>query len=162
MAKFSQREQKALELMQGNLVKLGNRIVSKGRSASVRAGGSVIIKAMRSRAPVETGSLKKALGQRIKTYRRSGTSTSIIGARSKLYATAKGKRNPANYAHLPELGVRPHRIPRKGTKGIWHTGVEGKPYMRPAWDSAASDAKDAVVDKLSSVFNKEAKKLQVQ
>ena len=130
-----------IEEMTRNLEKLGTRVALRGPAAAVRAAGAVIIKEMRRRAPRDTGSLKKSLGQRVKTYRRSGVVTSIIGARSKRYETEKGRRNPAYYAHLLELGRK---------------GVSARPFMRPAWDSSASAARQAAIDKMQQIFEKEA------
>lgn len=149
-----------IEDMIQNLEKLGTRVALRGPAAAVRAGGSVIVKEMRRRAPKDTGSLKKSLGQRVKTYRGSKTVTSIVGARSKRYDTAKGRRNPAYYAHLIELGVKPHRTGKKKIgyrRGAgMHPGFRGRPFMRPGWDAAAPRAVDAVADKMTQVFEKEA------
>lgn len=142
-----------IEEMTKNLEKLGTRVALRGPAAAVRAGSAVIIKEMRRRAPVETGSLKKSLGQKVKNYRRSKTVTSVVGARSKRYDTDKGRRNPAYYAHLVELGVSPHRT---GKKGGMHPGFAAAPFMRPAWDAAAPRARQAVIDKMQQVFEKEA------
>lgn len=136
-----------IEEMTRNLEKLGTRVALRGPNAAVRAGGTVIVKEMRRRAPKDTGSLKKSLGQKVKTYRRSKAVASIIGARSKRYETAKGNRNPAYYAHLVELGT-------KGTGT--HPGIVAKPFMRPAWDASAPAARKAVIDKMTQVFQKEA------
>lgn len=142
-----------IEELTQRLEKLGTRVALRGPSAAVRAGGSVIVKEMRSRAPKETGSLKKSIGQKVKQYRRNQTVTAIIGARSKRYETVLGKRNPAYYAHLVELGVKPHRL---GRRGGTHPGIVRRPFMRPAWDGAAPRARQAVIDKMVQVFKKEA------
>lgn len=157
---------KGIDEMTKNLALLGTRIAKRGPAAAVRAGGSLIIREMRSRAPRETGSLKKSIGQKIKNYRGQKTVTGIIGARSKSYATAAGKRNPAYYAHLVEFGTAPHRTGKRKSflrrgKGR-HPGSRAQPFMRPAWDSAAPRARDAVVDKMKQVFEKEAKALAVK
>ena len=144
--------------MTKNLEQLGTRVAARGPAAAVRAGSSVIIKEMRRRAPNETGSLKKSMGQKVKNYRGNKTVTSIVGARSKRYATAKGNRNPAYYAHLVELGVAPHRTGKRGM----HPGFAARPFMRPAWDAAAPRARAAVIDKMKQVFDKEAKALTVK
>lgn len=136
-----------IEEMTRNLEKLGTRVALRGPNAAVRAAGSVIIKEMRRRAPKDTGSLKKALGQRVKTYRRSKAVASIIGARSKRYETSKGRKNPAYTAHLVEFGTKPHG---------GHPGTAAKPFMRPAWDASAPAAKQAVIDKMTEIFQKEA------
>jgi HK97 gp10 family phage protein len=152
-----------IEEMIQKLEQLGTRVAARGPAAAVRAGSSVIIKEMRRRAPTETGALKKSIGQRVKTYRRNKTVTSIVGARSKRYATDKGNRNPAYYAHLVEMGTAPHRTGRKKSfyrRGAgMHPGSKAQPFMRPAWDAAAPAAVAAVVDKMEQVFDKEAKAL---
>jgi len=145
-----------IEDMTRRLEQLGTRVAARGPSAGVRAGGAAVVKEMRRRAPKETGSLKKSIGQKVKQYRRNQTVTSIIGARSKPYKTAKGKRNPAYYAHLVEMGVAPHRTGRQGGR---HPGFKARPFMRPAWDAAAPRARAAVVDKMTEVFAKEAQAL---
>jgi hypothetical protein len=54
--------------------------------------------------------LKKAVFQRIKSYRGGAYVLAVVGARAKK-DPATG-RNPAKYAHLVEGGTRPHRIPK--------------------------------------------------
>ena len=157
---------KGIEKMTKNLAKLGTRVAARGPAAAVRAGGSVIIREMRSRAPKDTGSLKKAIGQKVKTYRGQKIVTGIIGARSKSYQTAQGKRNPAYYAHLVEFGTAPHKTGKKKSfyrrgKGQ-HPGSRAQPFMRPAWDSSSGRARDAVVNKMRQVFDKESKALVVK
>lgn len=144
-------QMQGIEELTRNLEKLGTRVALRGPPAAVRAAGTVIIKEMRRNAPKETGSLKKSLGQKVKQYRRNKTVTSIVGARSKPYETEKGKRNPAYYAHLVELGVKAHR----SGQGI-HPGVAARPFMRPAWDASAPRARQAVIDKMTQIFDKEA------
>lgn len=160
------KQLKGIAEMEKKLHQLGTRMATRGVSSGIRAGGSVIIKEMRRRAPKETGSLKKAIGQKIKNYRGQKIMTGIIGARSKSYATKKGKRNPAFYAHLVELGTAPHATGKKKAfyrrgKGR-HPGAKAQPFMRPAWDSAAPRSRQAVIDKLTQVFDKESKKLAVK
>lgn len=141
-----------IEEMIKSLEQLATRPAMRAPNAAVRAGASVIIKEMRSRAPKETGSLKKALGQKVKVYKRSGVVTSIVGARSKKYQTKLGGRNPAYYAHLVEMGTIAHRLGKRGR----HPGAKKQPFMRPAWAAAAPRARQAVIDKMREIFEKEA------
>ena len=91
-----------------------------------------ILKNARARVPVESGLLKKSLGVKTKTYRRSGVSIAVIGPRKGFktkvggvktrVGSAKGDetrqvRNPAKYAHLVELGTE-------------HSAA--KPFLEPA------------------------------
>ena len=74
--------------------------------SGVRAGSRVIIKAIKQRAPKETGRLKRALTQQVKWDSASGEMSSRIGAKSKKV----NSRNAARYLHLVEQGARPHQI----------------------------------------------------
>jgi HK97 gp10 family phage protein len=141
-----------IEALTKALEALGTKVAARGPDAGVRAAGAIIIKEMRRRAPKDTGVLKKSIGQKVKKYRRNQTVTSIIGGRSKAYETAEGKRNPAFYAHLVELGTKPHRV----GDGV-HPGSPAQPFMRPAWDASAPAARQAVVTKMTEVFEKAAK-----
>lgn len=118
----------------GALRNLEKRIVRGGVDKALRAASKPVIEAMRAEVPVETGSLKKSLGLKLRTYKAAGRRVSIIGARSRPYQTKLGKRNPAYYAHLVEFGVAPHdlREQRKvlGLKGV-RTRVGKKPRMHP-------------------------------
>lgn len=147
---------RGIEEMTRNLEQLGTRTALRGPSAAVRAAGSVIVKEMRRRAPRETGSLRKSLGQKVKTYKSDGTTVAIIGARSRTFQTSKGRRNPANYAHLVEKGSAPHRLGRGGR----HPGSAAKPFMRPAWDAQAPRARKAAIDKMTKIFEKESRRVR--
>ena len=143
--------------MTRRLERIGTKTALRGPNAAVRAGGSAIVREMRRRAPRDTGSLRKSLGQRVKTYRRDGTVVSIVGARSRSYETDKGRRNPAFYAHLVEFGTAPHKL-----GGGTHPGAQAHPFMRPAWDTASPEAKRAVIAKMQQVLEREAQKEAVQ
>lgn len=91
------------------------------RSAQTRASRIIITEA-RSRVPVRFGLLKKSLGRKSKTYRKSGTVVSVIGPRKGFKTQRVGGSkydDPVRYAHLVEYGTR-------------HSAA--KPFLRPAWD----------------------------
>lgn len=165
-------DKKHVDKMLRNLGQVSDRTEKRGASAAVRAGGTSMIKAIRNRAPVRTGTLKKNITQKVKTY-RSGNKVSIIGAKSVkvpikvvdgLDGEIKSKyANPANYFHLVEYGTKPHRMTRKLGKGkatFRHPGAKANPFARSAWSSNTSMAKRAVVSKLSAFMEKEAKKVR--
>jgi len=114
------RMKKALKSLEGGMQR---RIV---RPAAKKAFKSVV-KAMKQNAPRETGTLKKSIGLREKTYKRRGVVWVGVGAR-KIYANitrgkrgrmrattkkesaagigAKRWRGPTHYFHLVEYGTK--------------------------------------------------------
>jgi len=137
-----------IEDMQKRLKELGTKKALRAPAAAVRAGSRIIIDKSRSAAPVDTGQLKKSLGQKIKTYRRSKVVVSIFGVRNKLVITPKGKRNPVKYAHLVEFGTR--------------NGVRPNPFMRRSYSSSANSARIAVIDKMKQIFLTESAKVRIR
>lgn len=165
---------KDIEKLLKNLGLITKNLDKKGASAAVRAGGSVMIKAIRQKAPVRTGTLRKHITQKVKTYSRTSTKVSIIGAKSikvpirvedglSKDGFVNKYANPANYFHLVEFGTKPHRITRKAGKGsqtIKHPGARANPFARTAWSRNSSPAKKAVVAKMVQVFDRYAKQVK--
>lgn len=90
-----------LEKLKGPAIK---RVARKG----VTAGTKRINRGAKGRAPVETKTLKKSIGQKVKVYRGSGAAVGLVGPRAKYrqVVTVKGKpqlRDPRKYAHLAEI-----------------------------------------------------------
>jgi len=137
-----------IEEMQNRLKELGTKKALRAPAAAVRAGSRIIIDKSRSAAPVDTGQLKKSLGQKIKTYRRSKVVVSIFGVRNKLVITPKGKRNPVKYAHLVEFGTK--------------NGVKPNPFMRRSFATSSSAAKRAVIEKMKQIFLTESSKVKIR
>lgn len=87
--------------------KAASKVVPK----ALRAGAKVFVREAKAQAPVDSGVLRRAMTVKVKSYAKSGKKLAIIGPRNKRAANG---RNPANYAHLVELG---HRVSRKGKLG---------------------------------------------
>ena len=133
-------KKKTMDDMINRLRKLGTKKALRAPAAAVRAGSSVIIKATRPAVPVDTGTLKKAIGQKIKSKRVYATS--IFGVRNKKVTTGSGKiKNAVRYAHLVEFGKR---------------GETARPFMRTSYDASAIAARRAVIAKMISIFRTEA------
>ena len=81
-----------------------------------------LVKAAKTRAPVDSGQLKRSLGYRPKTYKQNVLA--IVGPRKGFRAVdGKGKaHDPAKIAHLVEMG---HAGPHP---------ARAKPFLRPAFD----------------------------
>ncbi len=85
--------------------------LTKGVTAIVRSATSKSLtpvnKAAKRAAPVDTGLLKKSIGKKIKTYRRSGAVVGLIGVRDGFTEISGGKkRNPAKYGIIIEARTR--------------------------------------------------------
>lgn len=95
---------KALE----NLREVDKRVARKVLPKGIRAGAKVLAKVAKAEAPVDTGTLRKSMWTRVKSYQGGKRVQAIVGPRRFKYANGK---NPANYAHLVELG---HRVANRG------------------------------------------------
>lgn len=114
-------------------------------------------KAMKRRAPVESGALKRSLGRKVKSYPRLGIVWGAVGPRSGYAVRFQGRnRDPRYYAHLVEFGTAPHsmgeatkahgekhihrraKLLAKAQKsgGRTHPGTPARPFARPAFDEA--------------------------
>ncbi len=145
-----------LEDILGALRALEKRMRSAGIDRALRAASKPMVAAIRQEVPVETGSLKKSIGLKLRTY-KGKSRVSIIGARVKAYQTELGKRNPAYYAHLVEFGVRPHDLREKRKvlgKGVYrrigknarmHPGHDGTGAMRRGFEKASPQAKAELI-----------------
>ena len=91
-----------------------------------------------------SGTLRKSIGKRVHTGKRTGTVTAFIGVRKGIVGTFNGrKRNPRLYAHLVEFGTV-HSAPR--------------PFLRPAMTSAGPQAQAKLAARLRSGIEKLAAK----
>lgn len=130
---------------------LGERVQRKVLRSAVSAASTPIVKAAKANAEdsKESGTLKKSLGRKIKTYKDTQTVAAIIGPRTSVTGTWKGrKRWPAKYAHLVERG----HIDEKGNF------VPPKPFLKPAYDSTEHQALNVMSNKLAEGVTREAAK----
>lgn len=125
------------------------RVERKGLRAAVNAGASPIVKAAKAKAPRKHGFLKKAVGKKVKTYRRGGRVAAIIGAKRDVEGmVGKQRKVPANYYKLVEKG-----------HGGKHPAPP-HPSLGPAYESTKQQAERAAAAKLADVVNSEARKLK--
>ncbi len=137
---------------------LPNRIFNQVMKAAMAAAVIPIVDTAKSLCPVESGLLKESLGYHIKSYKRSGMMTAVVGpqAGNARYVKVRGLfgeklefRKPTKYAHLVEFGTRSHAIgdkdllyrlnnPNKYAKerqtGRIVTGARPRAFLRPAYD----------------------------
>lgn len=128
---------------------LGERVQRKVLRQAINAGSTVMMKAMRAKAPRESGLLAKSIGKKIRTYKKSGTILGVVGPRSDVVGTYQGKkRRPVKYAHLVEKG----HITKSGQF------VPAHPFMRPAFDETQRQVQDSIKSKLAVGVVREASK----
>jgi HK97 gp10 family phage protein len=121
----------------------------------------------RARAVRETGTLEKSITSKVKTYPNKGIVMGIVGPDSKYKVEitwsdgTKEIRQPSHYAHLVEMGSRPHKIvPEKGPfKGrtLHHPGAKKQPFMRPAFDAMQSKMVQVYRQEVAAAIEREAK-----
>jgi len=106
--------------------------VAKKRVASkvVRRAAAPIRADAKTRVPVKTGDLKRS----IRTYVKVGR-----------YAISGKVESRLPYAHLVELGTKPHYQTRKlkhekKKRAVKHPGAKPKPFLRPAFDSRKEES----------------------
>lgn len=121
---------------------------------ALRSGAVIIRDEIKRRAPVDSGALRDSI--RVTTRAKKGT----------VSASAKVGNRVAWYAHLVEFGTRPHVIvPRRQggamqfggveTRLVQHPGIQGRPFVRPAGDSATPSALAEVTKYVRRRLNKQ-------
>lgn len=148
------------------LIKLADKVQRKIIKKAIRKPARSIVKMAKTLVPRESGLLAASLGTKIKQFKRSGTIVGIMGPRTKFKAPKKvvarlggsfEKRKPANYAHLIELGTKPHIQPTFMGGGM-HPGSPAKPFLGPAMDAHKSKAFKMMGDELRKGIEAEARK----
>lgn len=122
-----------------NLERLPIRVQRKVVRQAVSAALTPLNKEMKRQAPKDTGTLKKSIGKKIKTYKNDGVVWGAVGVRSGFATTIDGKHvNPRLYVHLVE-------------------NLTG--FMRRAFDLTRRQVLSILGKKLGSGIEREAKKL---
>lgn len=144
--------EQAVTNMRGLSNKLQRSIVTK----AVRAGAKPWQKAAKRASPRLTGLMSKSMIVKVKKS-RNGT-LAIVGPRNK---TVNG-RNPNKYAHLTELGTKPHVIPQgvidgRVVKNIQHPGIRPRRWLQRAANMSRGSAMNAFAAKLREETEKAAR-----
>ena len=124
----------AIEEMFAKLHKISKDVSRLAPNRAVRAGGKEIIKKMQQNAPVDTGKLKKSISQRVRKYRASGNTTSIVGAKYK-----REKNDPGVYVYFNEYN--------RDARGTRH-----RPFMKKSFEEGSPRAKRAVINYVMDSF----------
>lgn len=120
--------------------------------AALRAGANQFKAAAKGGVPVADGDLLRSI--RVTTRTKNGT----------IYASLKAGGKKAPHWHWVEFGTAAHKIKAKpqhalsfGTvtvREVDHPGARAKPFMRPAFDTAARSAVAAVAAKIRERLTK--------
>lgn len=142
---------------------LPKKALKKALRAAVTAASTPISRDARKMAPKLTGTLKKSIQRKVKTY-PNGNAIAVVGA-NRAYTspnpkTKTGLNIPANYIHLMELGVKPHPQPKNyWFKKTGHPGVKAKDFLGRAMRKNGPNSQKIMEDKMQDVLLKEAAKL---
>jgi HK97 gp10 family phage protein len=146
----------------------GQRVYKNVMRQAVRAGGMVIVKAAKAKAPTESGQTKKSFGLKIKTYISHLAVVAIIGARTGFrIVIGKKPHDPSKIAHLIEEGhrivvggkaARIGKASKKTETGRVVGQVPPHPFLRPAVEANKSQVISAMRSKVQAGLLKEAQK----
>ena len=156
---------KGIQDLKKKFAKLTAKAQTKVGRQGLAEAAKTFRKEIRSRAPKDSGNLRKNIRYRIRRKRRGHFQGRV------------GVTGAAFYARFIEYGASPHRIPNETTGrgrnkqknkakvafngavygAVDHPGVTAKPFIRPAFDAAARKAIDAAKKKLWEGIKREAK-----
>ncbi len=110
----------AIESLRKKLDAIGKNAGTKALRDGINELTKTVLAEARANVPERSGRLRKALGRKVKTYRKSRVVVGIVGPRKGFLVTIGGVRvDPANYAHLVEYGRGPVKA---GTKKARRSG----------------------------------------
>ena len=128
---------------------LGDKGARKAAASGIRAGLTVVARAIRSEIPPHMKSIKKSIGSRFAKNRRKGIQEAKAGANV-------GKKRPKQtpHAHLILAGTQERR-----TKAGRRTGrVVAIPAVRDGYAKSQGQATERIKQKMGEVIQKEAAK----
>jgi HK97 gp10 family phage protein len=117
---------------------------------TMRRGAKLIVDEAKRLAPVDSGLLRDSI---MILPKWSGDPMGVyVGPKVKRKRPSKGsvQKEQPYYAAMVEYGTSAHKLGYKGKyvsdkNGAQHPGMKGKPYMRPAYDTTAQQALNAVI-----------------
>lgn len=171
--------------LQRSLDQLPAKIEANVLRGALRAGANVIADEARRLVPVNTGQLRESIRVSVRPFPGGKLVATVkAGGRFKVYASGKAIKGAAYktagaggkpayhapfYAHFVEFGTARHWIKPKSRKSLFiagllkelvdHPGARPKPFMRPAFDTKARAAIEAMADYIRTRLPKEFKKL---
>jgi hypothetical protein len=153
--------------VQRMLRELPDRIERKVLRQAINVATTPAVRAAKRLAPKgESGLLKKSIGKKIKTYKRTNTAVALVGPRKQTVGEYKGKpRKPSKYAHLVERGTKAHKITvvfKDGHKATFsHPGSKAKPFLKNAQETSLSQYQSICKARVAEGVIKEGQKLGI-
>ena len=138
MSSIVKFEMKGLDELDRAVKKLPEKIQKRVLIGALRAGGRVIQKEAKARAPVKSGNLKRNISV---VAGKSKKSAPIGQVQAEVFVATTPK---AWYSHLIEFGTK---------------HISAKPFLRPAFDTTHQEVLNAIGDKLAEGILKETAKL---
>lgn len=139
LAKEAERQlRRDAEAIKRRLAKIGEeKELRKVFRNAMNAGARVVRDAAREKAAQRTGELsRKIIARSARTRSRSEHRSTVT----------INQKSPARfYAHLVELGTKPHDV-----KGRKHPGAKAQPFLRPAIDENREAVLKAVRERVES------------
>lgn len=135
------------------LEQLPKRVRSKALRQALTQASGPILKTAKAKAPRDSGTLKRALGRKVKANTTKGIGFAAIGARKGIRGRDGKygeKRVPSRYIHLVEKG-------RKPAGG--HPGTKPRPFLNQAYEQNESATKATIAARFQAVIETEARKL---
>lgn len=154
------------------------KVQKKCLRKAVSAGAVPLVKAAKKASPQLRGIFKRSLTTKVKGYQGGAVEVAIVGQSAKIRSAKKVRAGRGGISgrgdvvpiHFIEDGVRPHRIPKEGSKrklhitlpsgqlvflySIQHPGHRGFHPIRHAAETAATEAASRVEQKLAEEIEK--------
>lgn len=130
-----------------NLRGFADKVQKKVLRGAVDYAATPVVKAAKANVVVKSGTLKRALTKKTKTY--SSAVCGIIGAKNSPQ-TVNGKIvNPAMYSHLVEGGTKPHMAGKRN-----HPGAKAQPFLSVAYNQTKNEVQNRFVQKVQEKIDK--------
>jgi len=139
-------EMRGFKELEKSLLQLETKVAKKVVRQALRAGGKILLKAVKQKVPVDTGELKKNI--KVKAgKRKKGQASIFVGTSEKNYS------GPYFYASFVEYGhLQGSRNIAKANREF----VAARPYMRPSFDLTKKAVEKEITTKLLEGINREA------
>lgn len=149
-----------------NIQLLEQKIGRGAMRVALTKSARLVVADAKRRVPVRTGTLKKSLRAKVKTYVRKGVVVAIIGpSRSAMaqvdFGDGRGIQTlrPGKYSHLVEFGT--------ATRGVRYVknlkmapGTRPRPFLRPALEATKDAARAKYSAELAPAIQQTAEKIR--
>jgi len=136
---------KSFSQVNKNLELLVEKVARNASRSAIRKAIRPMLKRAKDTIDIDTGTAKRSLKIKIKTYKRSGVILALVGADNKHVEFHNGKiRRPSKYIHLIELGK---------------TAGSGKAFLSSAHDTTKTKSLDIYKRNISKDIKRIAKRI---